>query len=177
MSKYEENYLLATINKKKLDSASSSIRRLYRKLSVRKIKRDLNLPIFDFDNFTVDKNQNIKSDKKRIIDRFYNDNLEMLFEQRLQGFMELQYVESPYTGRTLPPFIRRDKNCRPLWLRVMEELKAKVNRNNKNWIPEPIGTIDYCYVKPQHIPAMNSLCKQYFWSGVDCKLIIIYKLN
>jgi len=40
-------------------------------------------------------------------------------------------------------------------------------RHDPSWKPEPSPPIDYCYVRPHHIPAVNALCGEYFWSGID----------
>lgn len=33
------------------------------------------------------------------------------------------------------------------------------------------ASIDYCYVRPHHIAAVNSLLQNNFWPGIDSKLI------
>ncbi|XP_015597846.1 cysteine-rich protein 2-binding protein [Cephus cinctus] len=169
ISEHEEAYLIQKFDKSQLNSAPSSIRRLYRKLFIRKLKRDYSLPILDIDRFGAKTEVPHRNHKKsnRVLDRFFNDNTEGFFEQRLQGYNEPTSVHSPYTNRLLKPFIRRDTSCRPVWLRLMEELRAKVNRTNPHWKPPPIAPIDYSYVRPQHIPAINSLCNQFFWPGID----------
>jgi len=40
-------------------------------------------------------------------------------------------------------------------------------RHDPSWRPEPSPPIDYCYVRPHHIPAVNALCREYFWPGID----------
>lgn len=171
MSQHEESYLLQSVNKSDLDSLTPAVRRIYRKLAVRKLKREYSLPLFDIDRFGVNNKENSKSREfnNRVLDRFYCENLNGFFEQRLQGYHEPAAVHSPYTNRLLKPFIRRDVTCKPLWIRVMDELCAKANRKNLGWKPNVRGTIDYCYVRPHHIPAMNSLCSQFFWPGIDCE--------
>lgn len=175
MTHQEEAYLLQRVNKRYLYSASPSARRLYRKLVVRKLKREYGLPLLDIDHFgskEVSKRHFKECD--RVLDRFFGDDIGYVFEQRLQGYNEPTSVVSPYTNRLLKPFIRRDTSSRPLWLTVMEELCAKVNRNNSSWKPLPRAPIDYSYIRPQHIPAINSLCNQFFWPGIDCKHVFIF---
>lgn len=170
MTHQEEAYLLQEVNKFSLNSAPPKIKRFYRKLAVRKLKREYGLPLLDIDNFgfkTEIPDKPLK-DSNRVLDRFFGDDLG-LFEQRLQGYNEPTAVHSPYTNRVLKPFIRRDTSCRPLWLRVTEELRMKVNKRNPKWKPPPRAPIDYSYVRPQHIPAINSLCSQFFWPGIDRK--------
>jgi len=40
-------------------------------------------------------------------------------------------------------------------------------RHDASWKPELPAPIDYCYVRPHHIPAVNALCREYFWPGID----------
>ncbi|XP_076234847.1 ada2a-containing complex component 2 isoform X2 [Calliopsis andreniformis] len=168
MTHQEEAYLLQQVNKPSLNLAPPKIRRFYRKLAVRKLKREYGLPILDIDNFGFKTEMPDKpsKDSDRVLDRFFGDDLGS-YEQRLQGYNEPTAVHSPYTNRLLKPFIRRDTSCRPLWLRVMEELRVKVNKHNPKWKSPPTASIDYSYVRPQHIPAINSLCSQFFWPGID----------
>ena len=41
-------------------------------------------------------------------------------------------------------------------------------RNDPDWKMGEPPPIDYCYVRPQHIPSVNMLCGQFFWPGIDC---------
>lgn len=169
MTHQEEVYLLQRINKTDLSRAPTAVKRLYRKLAVRKMKREYQLTLLDIDRFGSKPTSSILKDNGRVLDRFFNDDLGCIFEQRLQGYNQPTSVHSPYTNRLLKPFIRRDTACRPLWLRIMEELLAKANRNNPEWKPPPRAPIDYSYIRPQHIPAINSLCSQFFWPDIDRK--------
>ncbi|XP_058799687.1 cysteine-rich protein 2-binding protein [Phymastichus coffea] len=171
MSEREEEYLLQKIDQYKdlLDSAPSSVRRLYRKLVVRKRKRQYGLPILNVDTLRKDQKQRVLFQKKGndVLDRFISEDISIFFEQRLQGYCEATSVHSPYTNRLLKPFIRRDTSSCPLWLRVTNELLTKVNSKNPEWKLPALAPIDYSYIRPQHIPAINSLCTQFFWPGVD----------
>lgn len=171
MTYQEELYLLQRINKTDLSEAPPAVKRLYRKLAVRKIKREYQLPLLDIDRFGSKQGTSatLSKDNGRVLDRYFNDDLGCIFEQRLQGYNEPTSVHSPYTNRLLKPFIRRDTSCQPLWLKIMEELCAKTNRNNPQWKPPLRAPIDYSYIRPQHIPAINSLCRQFFWPDIDCK--------
>lgn len=174
MSEREEEYLLQKIEQYKhlLDGAPPSVKRLYRKLAVRKLKRQYGLPILNIDTFGKDlefKALQVKKKGNIVLDRFISEDVSIFFEQRLQGHCDPTSVHSPYTNRLLKPFIRRDTTSKPLWLRVTNELLAKVNKKNPEWNPQTNEPIDYSYIRPQHIPAINSLCSQFFWPGVDCK--------
>ncbi|XP_055078369.1 cysteine-rich protein 2-binding protein [Periophthalmus magnuspinnatus] len=78
-----------------------------------------------------------------------------------------QSIRSPYTARLLKPYIRRDYESRPLKLQLLSEVRAFGHRKDPDWIPEPDSPIDYCYVRPSHIPTLNALCHDAFWPGVD----------
>lgn len=173
ITRQEEVYLLQKVNKTDLNTAPPLIRRLYRKLAVRKTKREYGLPLLDIDCFGSKSGTCVKPSKNndRVLDRFFVDDLGCIFEQRLQGYCELTAVHSPYTNRLLKPFIRRDINSQPLWLKIMEEVCTKANKNKPEWRPSPRAPIDYSYIKPQHIPAINSLCSQFFWPGIDREYI------
>jgi hypothetical protein len=171
MTRQEEAYLLQKINKSHINKIPSTIRRLYRKLTVRKTKKEYRRPILDIDQIGCKSGTSVipSKDNNRVLDRFCSDDLGYMFEQRLQGYNEPVFVHSPYTGRLLKPFIRRDISYQPLWLKIMEELCTKVNKNNPQWKPPPRAFIDYSYIRPQHVPAINSLCRQFFWPGIDRK--------
>lgn len=60
---------------------------------------------------------------------------------------------------------RRDYETKPPKLRLLAEIRAYPHRNNLNWKAEPEAPIDYCYVRPNHIPTINSMCHEFFWPG------------
>lgn len=171
MTRQEEVYLLQKVTKTDLDTAPCSVRRLCRKLAVRKTKREYGLPLLNIDSFGSNSGASAEPSKHndRVLDRFFVEDLGCIFEQRLQGYCEPTAVHSPYTNRLLKPFIRRDTSSQPLWLRIMDQVCLKANKNNPEWRPLPKASIDYSYIKPQHIPAINSLCSQFFWPGIDRK--------
>ena len=71
--------------------------------------------------------------------------------------------------RVLKPFIRRDTETKPLKLKLMQEIIQHPKRLDPTFEPPPLAPIDYCYVRPQHIPSVNALCREFFWPGIDCK--------
>ncbi|KAJ8366086.1 hypothetical protein SKAU_G00149170 [Synaphobranchus kaupii] len=85
-----------------------------------------------------------------------------------------QGIRSPYTSRILKPFIRRDYESRPLKLNLLAEIRGHAHRNDPSWVPEPDAPIDYCYVRPNHIPSVNSMCHEIFWPGVDLSECLQY---
>ncbi|XP_076841144.1 cysteine-rich protein 2-binding protein [Brachyhypopomus gauderio] len=85
-----------------------------------------------------------------------------------------QGVKSPYTSRTLKPYIRRDYETRPVKMNLLAEIRAYPHRGDVTWEPEPDAPIDYCYVRPNHIPSVNSMCHDVFWPGVDLSECLQY---
>ncbi|XP_051470423.1 cysteine-rich protein 2-binding protein isoform X6 [Apus apus] len=88
------------------------------------------------------------------------------FLYRLVGSEDLltdHSIVSPYTSRVLKPYIRRDYETKPPKLRLLAEIRAYPHRNDVSWKAEPEAPIDYCYVRPNHIPTINSMCHEFFW--------------
>ncbi|KAM9314980.1 cysteine-rich protein 2-binding protein [Pholidichthys leucotaenia] len=83
-------------------------------------------------------------------------------------------INSPYTSRILKPYIRRDYESRPLKMRLLAEIRAYPHRNNPDWLPEPDAPIDYCYVRPNHVPSVNTMIHHSFWPGVDVSECLQY---
>lgn len=86
---------------------------------------------------------------------------------KLLGGVREELIYSTYSSIYLKPYIRRDVTTNPLWLSLMTELLVKTNQSNPLWTLPPRSPIDYTYVQPQHIPAINSLCNNFFWPGID----------
>ena len=130
------------------------IRDYFNKLSNRKIKREAQM----------NKKLKLKSDideDPTLLDKYYT-NTNHLQRSLLSGPACYDLFHSPYTNQVLHPFIYRDKKIFPRWLKLMCEIKYSVNGE----VPAR-STIDFCYVKPHHIPAVNSLLQTIFWPGID----------
>lgn len=91
---------------------------------------------------------------------------------KLTGSIREDLILSPYSGLNLKPYIRRDCSTFPQWLRLMSEILTKTNKKQDNWSLPPRNPIDYTYIQPSHIPAINSLCNEFFWPGIDRKISI-----
>ncbi|KAH0514668.1 Cysteine-rich protein 2-binding protein [Microtus ochrogaster] len=187
VSIYEEKLLL-----KRLEACPSAVamtpeaRRLKRKLIIRQAKRDRGLPLFDLDEVVnaalllVDGIYGTKDGGAsrlpagqatyrttcqdfRILDRYQTAlptrkgfrHQTTRFLYRLVGSEDMavdQSIVSPYTSRILKPYIRSDPH----------------------WTPEPDAPLDYCYVRPNHIPTINSMCQEFFWPGIDLSECLQY---
>ncbi|ESO02525.1 hypothetical protein HELRODRAFT_65431, partial [Helobdella robusta] len=86
--------------------------------------------------------------------------------------------------RILKPYIRRDYDSKPLRLRLLEEiinhhhqkqqlLSLSSSSSSSSSLPTTTSSssssspIDFCYVRPQHIPSINGYCNEFFWPGID----------
>ncbi|XP_037545573.1 cysteine-rich protein 2-binding protein [Nematolebias whitei] len=124
------------------------------------------------------------SREQRILDRFQTNvsvrkgvqQNSVSFWHRLMGAEGSldPSIKSPYTSRILKAFIRRDYESRPLKLRLLAEIKAYPHKTDPDWAPEPDAPIDYCYVRPNHIPSVNAMCHDTFWPGVDLSECLQY---
>lgn len=195
MSIYEEHQLLSQIEKYALQvPLPCDAQRLRRKLLVRQIKRARNLPVFDLDTLVEqlarqpgkDLQQEVHQFRqtgrtKDVLDRYQvttgtarmGVQGHMSFVTRILGLEEeqLECIVSPYTQRTLKPFIFRDFEAKPLRLRLLEEvLSHRLNarfKDESSKQPVVRHPVDFCYVRPQHIPVVNAMCRTFFWPGID----------
>ncbi|MCI4393315.1 hypothetical protein PGIGA_G00156070 [Pangasianodon gigas] len=204
LSLYEERMLLRRLEAcPQALAVTPQANRLRRKLLVRQAKRERGLPLLDVDQAvsaalslvggvygaqvsTISETgkYRMNSQDLRILDRFqvtsssrkgfYQSNVS--FWHRLMGSDACmdQEIKSPYTSRTLKPYIRRDYETRPLKMSLLAEIRAYPHRNDPSWVPEPESPIDYCYVRPNHIPSVNSMCHDMFWPGVDLSECLQY---
>ncbi|XP_059052183.1 cysteine-rich protein 2-binding protein [Achroia grisella] len=185
MTQYEELQLLKQVEglipKVKDINKKAELHRLKAKLALRRLKRHKHLPLFDLDKVVKILGGYVTEDSRivsteRILDRFQQtyliDNLCGTIASTNYGTLMVSRIEpaasrSVYSGAMLKPYIRRDAHAQPTWLKLMDELLMKTNRHVENYKPPPRATIDYSYVRPQHIAAVNNLCAQFFWPGID----------
>ncbi|XP_044516667.1 cysteine-rich protein 2-binding protein isoform X2 [Gracilinanus agilis] len=191
ISIYEEKLLL-----RRLEACPSAVlvtpeaRRLKRKLIVRQAKRERGLPLFDLDQVvnaalilvdgiygakdggasripTGNATYRTTCQDFRILDRYQTAlpsrkgyrHQTTKFLSRLVGSEDMaadHSIVSPYTSRVLKPYIRY------------------MSANDANWKSEPEAPIDYCYVRPNHIPTINSMCHEFFWPGIDLSECLQY---
>ena len=112
-----------------------------------------------------------------VLDRFFNFSNSVHREPknksifvRLLGSEETtasRSITSPYTSRVLKPYIRRDFQTLPRKLKLLNEIRN--HPRNRGKVPNIPHTwpIDYCYVQPYHLPAVNALCSDFFWPGIE----------
>ncbi|KAL7637187.1 UNVERIFIED_CONTAM: hypothetical protein RMT77_011899 [Armadillidium vulgare] len=179
---------------------------LRRKLIVRQTKREYGLPVFNIDEEVkfIQNNGRPMTNKERIIQSYSKEKTQwyggpasildryqvsgkalidmktknLSFRERLTGTSEcdFDFIDSPYSGRVLKPFIYRDFESKPPRLKLLNEIIHHARKNKKDLsgictCPMPI---DYRYVTPKHIPALNHLARTYFWEGIDLSEILQY---
>ncbi|KAK3874769.1 hypothetical protein Pcinc_020331 [Petrolisthes cinctipes] len=201
LSHYEERELLKKLDRGPL---SPHLHRLRRKLALRKQKLEHGLSVFNLEDKvkfltchghlriwheqTHDHPalyQHHNTTQNRVLDRFQVSSSDVTYKRqdentsflvRLGGQLEnnLPFIHSPYTLRKLKPFIMRDFESEPLKLRLLRELESYLHRGDPNWSPSPRASLDYCYITPQHIPAINQLARQFFWPGIDLSEVLQY---
>ncbi|XP_047985402.1 cysteine-rich protein 2-binding protein [Leguminivora glycinivorella] len=186
LTQYEEVQLLKQVEhlipKVKDPRKRAHLYRLRAKLSLRRLKRHKRLPIFDMDKAVkvlsgqVPEEVQAVTSVERVLDRFQrsylHDNLCGTILDTNYAVTVLSHIEpspfrSAYSNTLLKPYIRRDTESRPLWLKVTDELLMKANKKNPDYKLPPHASIDYSYVRPHHIAAINNLCAQFFWPGID----------
>lgn len=180
MNEYDENEIYKRL-KSVFDTSHQQnieippwIRRNYRKLCVRRMQRSLGVPLFNVEKFSK-RGQQMEPQTANVLDRFHHliassgnfstgSKANGTFMSRLIGTCKYELFISPHTERILHPFIYRNDSCCPPWVRMLCELQYEVNGT----IPSR-SSVDYCYVRPQHIPAVNALLQRMFWPGIDSK--------
>nr|CAB3234101.1 cysteine-rich protein 2-binding protein [Phallusia mammillata] len=206
LSLYDERKLLKKLLTIPGVEANLEGRRLRRKLLLRQKKRELGLPVFNFDSLVrrlhakeqglpiphdelslptrkssaLSIGPTIYSRHHRILDRFLSSDRKCVdgndggrtFRQKLVGCDQNsssnnQLIVSPHTQRVLKPYIRRDMETIPPKLKLLREIISHAHRHNTEMISEPSAPIDFCYVRPAQIPTINSMCRHFFWPGVD----------
>lgn len=194
---YEERLLLRRLEACPLALAvTPCAKRLRRKLLLRREKRSRGLPLLDVDravnaamslvggvysaqvgvvSAVGGAKHRVTGGDARILDRFQGPVVNRQspasccgsFLNRIMGHDPSlsQSFTSPFTTRLLKPFIRRDYESRPLKLQLLRQIRA--HGKDPDWTPDLDSPIDYCYVRPSHIPLINNLCHHAFWPGVD----------
>ncbi|XP_044746331.1 cysteine-rich protein 2-binding protein [Coccinella septempunctata] len=117
-----------------------------------------------------------KKENFKLLDPFchYNTSLSNISRMKgislkikLLGGVRKEMILSPYSGIYLKPYIRRDTETFPSWLQMMAELQLTANKKDSTYTLPSRGPLDFVYVQPEHIPAINCLCNQFFWPGID----------
>eukprot|EP00092_Neocalanus_flemingeri_P001854 GFUD01001977.1.p1 GENE.GFUD01001977.1~~GFUD01001977.1.p1 ORF type:complete len:267 (+),score=39.89 GFUD01001977.1:26-802(+) len=118
-----------------------------------------------------DSEESLPSVKTRnILDRFQISRIRTDSSLVISGRIT-NFVQSPYSQKTLKPYIRRDIETIPLKLKILRALNSK---NKDNPSKELLHPIDFCYVQPNHIPAVNTLASLLFWERIDLTEVLQY---
>ncbi|KAG2171429.1 hypothetical protein INT43_009090, partial [Umbelopsis isabellina] len=81
---------------------------------------------------------------------------------------------SPWNGRKLRPYIRRDYESKPTAMRLLHEIRSAAGKPQKSGKPINIDSdelrsdsIDYVYFQKEHLEQVNRILCRTFWDGVD----------
>ena len=107
---------------------------------------------------------------KNILDRFQISRIRKDDSLVVPGIIT-NFVQSPYSQKKLKPYIRRDVETIPVKLKILRDLQS---RNKDNLFKELQHPIDFCYVQPNHLSAVNKLASLLFWPGIDLTEVLQY---
>jgi len=105
---------------------------------------------------TEDENEN----EAQVLDRFQHQGSSVPLCQSLvvEASVITDWSVSPFTGARLSPYVRRDTETEPSGLAVLRRFDSFATR---------LHPIDFCYLQPQLVPAVNCLAEKLFWPGID----------
>lgn len=89
------------------------------------------------------------------------------------GSYKRETFVSPYTMRILKPIIWTDHESKTKKMQLLAEIKTHYHTafptrcSSLDSISSTQPPITYCYLRPHHVPAVNSLIAHFFWRGVD----------
>jgi len=102
-----------------------------------------------------------EKDHIQVLDRFQHSSSSASTSTCLSLLVEelvTNWSISPYSGTRLSPYIRRDTETEPAGLAILRSLDKFSSR---------LHPIDFCYLQPQLVPAVNCLAEKLFWPGID----------
>ncbi|XP_022692721.1 cysteine-rich protein 2-binding protein-like isoform X2 [Varroa jacobsoni] len=166
--------------------------RFLNKLRMRHVKREKGLRIFDLDKEVSRLSTGADNDSDimhAMLDRFVHTNViaatsvsmvvadggNIRFATKLLGseasWSKLNGFRSPYTQRFLKPFIFRDINPDYPRIKLLQEIHSHplsaACRHAGGEIAYEILSVDLVYIRPEHIAVINSICRSFFWAGID----------
>ena len=89
------------------------------------------------------------------------------------GCYKKEAFVSPYTMRILKPIIWIDHESKTKKMQLLAEIKHHCQTTLPTECPLLDGIasaqppLTYCYLRPHHVPAVNSLIAHFFWRGVN----------
>ncbi|KAL3287694.1 hypothetical protein HHI36_002161 [Cryptolaemus montrouzieri] len=168
--------ILPTMDNKKLLKISSSSDSLSDDFTARCLNQSEPLEEQQLENILKHRKLEEKKETVKLLDPYCHFNTSLNNISRMKGVsmkikllggIRKDLILSPYSGIYLKPYIRRDAECFPHWLKIMAEIQLVTNKSNPKYTLPARGPLDYTYVQPEHIPAINCLCNQFFWPGID----------
>lgn len=72
----------------------------------------------------------------------------------------------------LKPYIWRDFKTMPPRLEINNEMKKR--GENESAEMKSSSSIDYVYLRPEHVLPINMMCEEHFWNGIDISECLQY---
>jgi len=108
------------------------------------------------------------SDGRNVLDRFQRTSKHPNQSLLVTGRSETTFVRSPFSGRQLKPYIRRDTETVPPRLQILRGIQ-KLDSTKPLFHP-----LDYVYIQSNHVSAVNNLARLLFWPGIDVSEVLQY---
>lgn len=181
LCQHDEEKLLDALEcfSESVGSVSPKQMRLLNKLRVRRLKRDRGLTPFDLDSVCTRLSKQSRDSDHEVLDRFVHTNVistprivdsQEKFSVKLLGsnaaFTELGF-RSPYTHRDLKPYIFRDHDADYPRIQLMKEICSHRLVANGERTEYSVKSVDFVYIRPHHVAVVNSICRSFFWEGID----------
>ncbi|KAL1114830.1 hypothetical protein AAG570_007654 [Ranatra chinensis] len=150
LTEYEEDEFLKKLRLCNYELIPENIRRLKRKFVLKKLKQIHMRNEVDFENESI---------------------------VGIIPTIPHKIVNCTYTDRKLKPIIRKGLSKMPLYISMFVELNEKLKKMwpSREHVDYKPCSIEFLYVQPHHIPAINALVNCYFWPLIDMNCVLEYK--
>lgn len=183
-----ENELLRILSRVK--NPDCKMRRLRRKLISRRERRRAGIEMFDLDAFIYNylkdpkplDEHGSKIEPETVVSDGPTQQLQISTPYQSNKYLSIRYkllgmssftpsfpteFTSPFSGRPLPAYIKRDTDCfaRSARGQLMHSLNRLFNQQQQQ--QEHPTTIDFIHLRREHVPQLNRLLSAFFWPNID----------